>query len=74
MIGGRQMKRLKKVVAAILAVVMIVTVYPQQTAVAATKTSMSKCKVSISKTSYYYTGSARKPSVIVTYKNKKLKK
>lgn len=51
---------------------MMITVLPTETAEAAT-TKISKCKVSISKTSYNYTGSACKPKVVVKYKNKTLK-
>ena len=51
------MKDSKKVLAAFLAIIMMITVLPTETAEAAT-TKISKCKVSISKTSYNYTGSA----------------
>lgn len=50
----------------------MITVLPTETVEAAT-TKISKCKVTISKTSYNYTGSACKPKVVVKYKNKTLK-
>ena len=66
------MKDSKKVLAVFLAIIMMITFLPTETAEAAT-TKISKCKVSISKTSYNYTGSACKPKVVVKYKNKTLK-
>ena len=51
---------------------MMITVLPTETVEAAT-TKISKCKVTISKTSYNYTGSACKPKVVVKYNRTTLK-
>lgn len=67
------MKQMNKVIAWILVLVMIFSVIPSNIAYAAA-TKMSKCKITLSKSTYNYTGSACKPSVTVKYKRKKLKK
>ena len=67
------MKQMKKVIAWILVLIMIFSVIPSNMVYAAT-TKMSKCKITLSKSTYNYTGSACKPSVTVKYKGKKLEK
>lgn len=65
------MKKLRKGIAILLCFIMIFTLIPAQNVQAATK--ISKCKVTLSKTSYNYTGKACKPKVTVKYKKKTLK-
>lgn len=67
------MKQMNKVIAWILVLSMIFSVIPSNMVYAAT-TKMSKCKITLSKSTYNYTGSACKPSVTVKYKGKKLEK
>lgn len=67
------MKQVKKIIAVAIVFVMLFSVLPNNIAYAATKTKISKCKITLSKTSYDYTGSAIKPKVTVKYKNKSLK-
>ena len=67
------MKQMNKVIAWILVLTMIFSVIPSNMVYAAT-TKMSKCKITLSKSTYNYTGSACKPSVTVKYKGKKLEK
>lgn len=67
------MRRLKKTVAILMAVVMAITLMPSQAAIGATKVSMSKCSITLSKTSYNYTGSVCKPTVTVKYSGKNLR-
>lgn len=58
--------------AAFLALIMVITVIPMQNAQAAT-IKLSKSNIQLSKTSYYYTGSACKPKVTVKCGKKVLK-
>lgn len=67
------MRRIKRDIAVILALIMVMTIMPVQTVQAAT-TRISKCKVSLSKLSYYYSGAACKPIVKVKYNKKTLRK
>lgn len=65
------MEKLRKGIAVLLCFIMIFTLIPAQNVQAATK--ISKCKVTLSKISYNYTGKACKPKVNVKYKKKTLK-
>lgn len=60
------MSRRRRFGALLLAFVMIITIIPAQNAYAA-NTKINKCKITLSKTAYYNTGSACKPKITVKY-------
>ncbi|MGN0292227.1 MAG: Ig-like domain-containing protein [Lachnospiraceae bacterium] len=67
------MKEWKRRLVVLLTLVMLISIIPMENVQAAT-TKISKCTITLSKKSYYYTGSGCKPTVKVKYKKKVLKK
>lgn len=64
--------KFKRIMVVILCLTMVLAAVPATNVEAAT-TKISKCKITLSKTSYNFTGSQCKPKVTVKYKGKKLK-
>lgn len=62
----------KRIVAWVMCIVLVLTLLPAQNVQAASK-KISKCKVTLSKSSFNYTGKACKPAVKVKDKKKSLK-
>ena len=67
-------KRLFQAVSWILLTAFLLALMPNDIAKAKSTVSVSKCKVTLSKKTYTYTGKAIKPKVTVSYKDKTLKK
>ena len=66
-------KKLKKRVFISIIFILLIILGFQSNVQAASKIKISKCKISLAKTSYSYTGAEIKPAVTVKYKIKKLK-
>ncbi|MDD6311584.1 MAG: hypothetical protein PUB09_06680 [Firmicutes bacterium] len=70
----KKINRIAKTMLAFMLAIAVCAAFAPVSANAATKTSLSKCKITLKYSIYTYTGKARKPAVTIKYKDKTLTK